>query len=246
MHRAGPELRQHVGIAAQLAGGENLNFHAPTGVAPDGLDRLLGPDIHRVGQHQIVAVLVRELGRPRLPQDPDARERGPRPDDKLPATHLAHDSSLLRDDFAVPPTAPAALRSSRSPVPSGEIRRPSIPESSELAYITSPQKKTIGHSARVRPRRCHTVAMIGFTCTAGDLLASRVPSIPTPGTLRGPRSPSPLARPPRGQVPFHSPPAASRGSQPDPRSEGRWPATAASASRCGTSPVRGCRRSWPP
>lgn len=55
-------LRQHVGVAAQLVVGEDLDVHPAVAFLEDAFGRFLGADVQRMGDGQVVAVLQRVVG----------------------------------------------------------------------------------------------------------------------------------------------------------------------------------------
>ena len=67
LDRARPQLAQHVGIGAELVVGEYLQLEAAVGLLGDGVRRLLGADVERMRDRQVVGVFVAEIGGPRGP-----------------------------------------------------------------------------------------------------------------------------------------------------------------------------------
>jgi hypothetical protein len=55
-------LREHVGIAAELVGREDQHLDAAVGLLGDPVGRLLGADVERMAQGQVVAVAQGDLG----------------------------------------------------------------------------------------------------------------------------------------------------------------------------------------
>ncbi len=68
-HRAGGEhvdaaaahLREHVGVAAELVVGEDLDLDAAVGLGGDALGRLGGADVQRMAERQVVGVFQHHL-----------------------------------------------------------------------------------------------------------------------------------------------------------------------------------------
>src|SRR5262249_25479397 len=61
LNGAGAQLRQHVGIAAELAVGKQLNVHPATRLVLDLVDRFAQTNVHRMGDDIVVSVPEREL-----------------------------------------------------------------------------------------------------------------------------------------------------------------------------------------
>jgi hypothetical protein len=62
LDRAGAQLRQHVGVAAELAVGEQLDLHPPAALLLDPLDGFPQADIHGMGDDIVVGVAEHEFG----------------------------------------------------------------------------------------------------------------------------------------------------------------------------------------
>jgi hypothetical protein len=62
LDRAGAQLRQHVGVAAELAVGKQLHVHAAAGLLADLVGRLAQPHVHGMRRHVIVGVFEFEFG----------------------------------------------------------------------------------------------------------------------------------------------------------------------------------------
>jgi hypothetical protein len=62
LERAGTQLREHVGVAAELAVREDADLDLAVALALDGLDGLAHADVRRVRDRDVVGPLQRELG----------------------------------------------------------------------------------------------------------------------------------------------------------------------------------------
>ena len=86
--RAGADLAKRVGVRAELARGEDLQFEAPARLFLDLVCRLLRADVERVGQREVVRELVGEL-RGAGPADREGRDgRGSGADRKAAAVDM--------------------------------------------------------------------------------------------------------------------------------------------------------------
>jgi hypothetical protein len=108
---AAAQLRQHVGIAAQLVIGEKLNLHPPAGLFLDLGDRIAQPDVHRMIDDVVVGVAVGEFGGVAAArQDPEGSDAGGGKGEgaqNLAARQFRHERVPLIFVFLSGPAAPA-------------------------------------------------------------------------------------------------------------------------------------------
>ena len=96
MDRARAHLRQHVGVAAKLVVGEDLDVDAALGLLAHAIGRLLGADVERMRQRQVVAVFQLDLGGAGDERRGDRGERGDGERADQRTAGEGHDVSPLR------------------------------------------------------------------------------------------------------------------------------------------------------